>query len=737
MKRSVKQLLREIQRKAMRRPARVVTRAMGRQRYFRAYDLGHDTFIFERGVWMNLDAHASVLLVEKSDLRPNGGSGHVMTVTTGNHSVAALPLLQGLFWDLCRLPPQRRGEVMMQNVLCGNVVDGKLELSQRDVPCRRLAALDDWLTETLKFPYANVVMVERNDQTLEHFRRRGQEWRVKPLAWTEREMSVALAASRKRISTGIRYYHGSRGVHFLSYSEFHRLVESARTDYAAFLDGFHELVSVFEGHTASFLRENKFHGHHEVELFGLRRGHAMERLVPELEKLMERIVLRRVDPGQVAGRIEEIDALYKSLLARPEFADEQSKVFIETLYMHITGEIYSVMGEGSTPAFDDRRTALPGVQYKDGRPIYDELCDARSEVLLSNLRAFVSRDEHVEYANVYELRTNDAEADCPIGQGATREVVFKTDRSPLVASFVEKRLARTRSGYGSYVITRAKAFKSLGVDLPDYRLLQRRAGKKRRKVRGDFYIRTRCEGEPLVDIPAHYFQLAGEFGGADAGEDPHVVEAFASLMGDAAAQNLAMKKYDPATKSPLYGIGKEIYRFSYDIKAGRQMPQAVSYCSVRGSLGWPDRARTDRNLEAIAAFYLSVYAKALADFAAQHPVCPLAELGERFFAGFEFRLRAMEWAFTVRRDSFEDFEPQLDASYGFLNKWHFALWALERHVRRIDALRARFMFFLSHPEQAEVEAPEVDVRVLEESNAENLLSALDDIEIHFIGESQV
>ena len=178
MKSSVKHQLRRILESAKSRANAVVTRAMGRKRYFRAYDVGADTFVFEKGVWMHLDAHASVLIVAKSSLRHNGGSGYVMTVTTGNHSVAALPLLQGQFWDLCRLNSLKRGEVMMHDVLCGNVVDGKLELSQRDIPCRLLAAADDWLTGTLKFANHDVVMVERNDQTLEHFRRRGQEWRV-------------------------------------------------------------------------------------------------------------------------------------------------------------------------------------------------------------------------------------------------------------------------------------------------------------------------------------------------------------------------------------------------------------------------------------------------------------------------------------------------------------------------------------------------------------------------------
>ena len=733
MKWSVKQLLARFRRLGSRRRKRVETRAMGRVRRFCAYDLGDDTFVFEKDVLAHLDAHASVLIVAKRDLRHGGGPGYVMTVTAGNHSVAALPLLQGLFWDLCHLPQQKRGDVMMHAVLCANVVDGKLEVSQRDVPCGLLAAIDDWLTGTLKFAYSDVVMLERNDQTLEHFRRRGQEWRVKPLAWTEREMSVALAASRKRISTGLRYYHGTRGVHFLSYAGFHALAEQAKTDFAAFRDGLHELVSVFEGHSTSFLRQPKFHGHHEIELFGLRRGVALERIVPGLELLMERIELHRVTQEEAAGRIAEIDAFYRSQLTRPELADDTSQAFVETLYMYLTGEIYSVMGEGAVPAFDDRRTALPGARFENGRPVFDPLCDARSEVLLSNLRAMMSRDEFVEYANVYELRTDGSETDAPIGTGRTREVVYKTNRRPVVSSFVEKRLARSGRGYGSYVIARAQAFKALGVNLPDYRLLRRRSGEKLQRCL-DYFIRTRCEGEPLADIPANYLQLAGEFGGADAGEDPQVILALASLVGDAAAQNLAMKKYDPATHSPVFGVGKEVYRFGFDVTAGRLMPLSVSCCSMRGVMGWPDVSLTDRNLEAIVAFYLAVYAKALAAFAARHPVCAREELGARFLAGFEFRLRAMEWEFTVQRDDFEAFDPHLGGRYGFLPKWRFALWALERHVRRIDYLRRRFMDYLRDPDRVEVALPPDEVRVIEDANAENVLSALEDIEVHFIGE---
>lgn len=50
MKSSVKQRLRRILDGAPRRAAAVVTRAMGRRRLFHAYDVGDDTFVFEKKI---------------------------------------------------------------------------------------------------------------------------------------------------------------------------------------------------------------------------------------------------------------------------------------------------------------------------------------------------------------------------------------------------------------------------------------------------------------------------------------------------------------------------------------------------------------------------------------------------------------------------------------------------------------------------------------------------------------
>ncbi len=679
----IRQLLNRVKAQGVKRPASVSAAFMGRTRVFEAYDIGADTFVFERGVAARLGERPSVLLVEKRQLR-NRARGRVMTVSTGNHAVAAMPLLDGRFWRLSALPAQRRGDVMAHAVLCANVVGDTLELSQREISTADLVAADGWLTETAAISPAAVVMAERNVETLEFYRRRGEEWRVKPLAWTEKEMRVALEASRKRIGTKLSYYHSACGVHFLSYAEFVRFCTLAETDLEAFLAGLRELAGVYEGEAASFIRMPKHRGHHEIEFFGLQRGVALETLIPEVEALLEDVVCGRTGHLGVIQKTAEIAAHFKSLLARPELADEASRPFVETLYMCITGEVYSVMGEGASPAFDDRRTALPGATFVGGRPVLHPGADDRTELLLSNLRGMMSKDEVIEYANVYELRTEDSSD--PLGKGATREVVYKTNRRPLEDSLVEKRLSRGSKGYGPYVLARIGALRALGVGLSNlYLLLRHRPGAGR--LAGDHYIRRRCEGEPMEAIPANYFRNSDDA----SSEDPEVVRALAALMGDAAAQNMAMKKFDPATKTPLYGVGKEIYEFEYDIVNERVVPKKVSTCSVRGSFGWPSLEETDDNLARIAGFYLGHFAAALRAYALRHPAVSRASLAERFMDGFEFRTHAMAWQLSVMRDRFEAFDPDVLPRYDFGRKWKFVMWSLERQGRRLPLLRKQFL----------------------------------------------
>ncbi|MBP5285046.1 MAG: hypothetical protein ILO34_02915, partial [Kiritimatiellae bacterium] len=422
-----------------------------------------------------------------------------------------------------------------------------------------------------------------------------------------------------------------------------------------------------------------FRGHHEIEFFVLERGAAPERMVSSLEDLYSKLKSGEIGQLGAIQMIDEAAKLYESLLSRPEFADEESQTFAETIYMYLTGEIYSVVGEGSIPAFDDRRTALPGGGFVDGRPIMHPGSDARTGVLFSTLVEMMSKGEKIEYANVYEIRDED---NLPIGKGRTREIVFKTNLRPLESSLIEKTLSSAKKGYGDYLLARIGALRALGISLSGYyRLLPRSAGSGRH----DHYFRFRCEGETMDSIPANYFGTTED----SSIEDPEVVCGLATLMGDAAAQNMAMKKYDARSSSALYGVGKEIYAFEYDIIRERVVPKSVSICSIRGSLGWPCLDRTEENLSNIAGWYLAYFAHALKEFQKKHRV-PMRELAERFFGGFEYRTHAMVWQMSIMRDRFEAFAPELRRVYDFQEKWSFVMWALERQDRRLPILKKKF-----------------------------------------------
>ena len=681
-KSSVRKFLKRIQGESVRRPGKVETVAMGVRRVFHAYDFAQDTLVFERDAWKSMDEHASVLVAEKNDLCP-GTFGHLITITGGNHSVAALPLLSGKFWDLCDLPPEKRSDAMMHRILVGNVVDGKLELSQRDVPCEKLVSLDDWLIKGLGLALQDVVMAERNDETLQYFREHGLEWRVKPLAWSEAGIKAAVAQSRKKISSSLSYYHSVKGVHFLSWPEFHRMAGLATSDFKAFRTALAELVDVYEGNETSFTRQPKFHGHHEIELFGLLRGSAADKIVPRLEELFADI---ETEPDRAPGRIAEIDAQFRALLTRPEFADENSPAFSESLYMNLTGEVYAVSGEGAAIAFDDRRTALPGATFVNGAPQYHPGADVRTEVLLSNMRQILSKDEFIEYANVYELRTEDAdcEGNLPVGEGRTREIVFKTNCRPLTCSYVEKRLSSVTDGYGAYVLARIEGFKAIGVNLPEYRLLRHQSFGKR-KLFYDYYIRTRCEGEPLSVIPANLIA------------DPIAQDRVAYLMGDAAAQNLVMKKYDSVRKSALYGIGKEIYRFAWDPELDRIMPGSVSTCSIRGTCAWPDLSCTEKNFREAARFYMKEYAVSFYEQLRRRNVSPARRtvLCEKFLSGFESRTRALLFRYRRQREELIRFSPPIPATYRFAEKGLFVMRSLQWQAEHLDVFRDLFIRFVN------------------------------------------
>lgn len=679
--------LARVRSEARRKPVVVTLRAMGRERVFQAYDWGADTFVFEKDVWLNLadEERDPLLVVRKSVLIPKT-PGFIMTLTKGNHSVAAMPLLTGQLWNLGKVPPKKRSTILQREIVCGNIVDDVFELSQRDVMVDRLVDADAWM-QTLGIPFENIVMADRTESALEHYRCLGQEWRIRPLAWTRREMELVLRSSRARIASRLQYFHSVRGIHFLSYEDFHLLTDLAREDFAAFLAAMRELVAVPEGLNSSNTRIERYHGHHEVELFGVRPGLAINTIIPQLENLLEGITLRRLSEKEVIVAIRRIDRLFRSSLDYNSLATNESDEFVAAMYRHLTGEVYLGTPGEVTSAFDDRRTALPGATYRGGLPDFHAGADNRSRSILSYILANLSHGESIEYVNVYEVRVDTSEE---LGLGSTREIVYKTNRMPLPDRLIEKRLALPMAGYGSYMLARVAAYKGLGIAFGSYHLLARHdTGRKRAD---NYFVRNRLQGDSFGAIPRSRFLMPADEGGSEGVENPDAILAVAALMGSAAAQTMVMKRYLPKIPSCRFGEGKEIIEFGFDVHMMREMPVRVSFCSVRGSMGWPETDWSTENLMRLFNFYMSRFAEVAVELWSEHSAfVTLNEVCERFFEGFASKTRAMHWRYVSRREQFDAFKPDLRKVYNFDAKWAFSLWSLERQSRRIDLLRDLFM----------------------------------------------
>lgn len=657
-----------IRREAKKRASAVTVRSGGRERVFSAYDWGNDTFIFEKDVWKAKPNHAPVLLVKK-DALIKGREGRIMTISSGSHATCAVPLLRGDFWNLGRVPDRRKSDVMLSSVLCANIVsDGAvIEISQRDVRTEEVHIADEWL-RGLGWSLDSVVLAERTADSLEFYRRMGQEWRVKPLVWTRSEMDKVLAASRTKIHSDFSYYHSVRGVHFLSFEEFSKLLAMCSVDKGAVERSIAELVRPSEVGERAAMLDPKYRNHHEIELFGIRDGAVAQKVAEMLARLLEE--MGSISQEECEDRLGGIIAFYGSALSFPDLADSGSELFVSSMYKHLSGEIYNSIDQ-VVPAFDDRKTALPGATFRGGKPDFHAGSDERTRDLVSYAISSLSAGEEMEYANVYELRFNLKEEP---GKYPTREIEFKTTRGPVPVKLIEKRLAQRGIEYASYMLARVKAFKSLGISFGDHHLLQRRS-----KAGGNayYFVRNRYGGYAIDAISRNRLQRQSG-GNGEFVDFPEAILRTAAQAGRAAAHTMIVKKYIPGATPVHFGEGKEIIEFDHDIALGCEMPCGMRLCTIRGSLGWPCIDRTPENFRVCSLTYTEAFARTAVDFwRKNNSSVSLDAVMDDFCAGFVSATREIYSVYRGRREIFMQFDPGLKAAFRFRQKWQFALWALE------------------------------------------------------------
>jgi hypothetical protein len=158
------------------------------------------------------------------------------------------------------------------------------------------------------------------------------------------------------------------------------------------------------------------------------------------------------------------------------------------------------------------------------------------------------------------------------------------------------------------------------------------------------------------------------------------------IMGQAAAENLILKKFNPDRNGIRYGEGKEIIEFGFDVRRGKEMPVRTWLCSIRGTMGWPDTACSETNFKAVLDTYLDTFAAVVAQYARAHTLVPLDEITEAFIEGFKAKTREIHWNYTLHKERFDAYAPAVYDDYQFAPRWAFILWSLTQQRKRLEEI---------------------------------------------------
>lgn len=635
-----------------------------------------------RGIAYRRARRYPAIVMKQSDLCI-GNTGWFFAICEGNFSTLLTPLFSGLFGkDLCNIPSNKRSEMLLHRVIYINRAKKGLELYQRDTDFNLLIEADNWL-QSIGLDLHQCRFYERTPEILKYTEAHGLLWRVRPKVYSAEEKRETIAHAWQQAESAARYYVSVRGIHWLSYEEFSTIVALSRKDKNVALMCLQEWVGVPRGKALSAMCRPKAN-HHAIEFLGVKREDAEVYLIAPLTILFAGVRANQLTHKDLIDALIALQRFFKCLLIKPSYASMSSLEMIDELYDLLVDD--TTMNPRQTIVdFNDRRMAVPGATFLNGKIIPHPGVDPHTLMIIKHLTQRLSINEKPESINIFVVRSTKT---LTSESSRSREIVIKTNRTPVPISYIQKKLSSVRVGYSDYLLARANVFRALGADLPAFEVLT--IDDKGQSEETPYFLRTRCPGDPITAIPDSYFKInVNNLNGA---EDPDVVLALANLYGSAAADNLIAKKYIPKSQISRFGIGKEIFEFTFDPFKHRLMPARVQTCSIRGTMGWPDITQSEANLQDAHRYYLNHYASVLGDYWHQHAeACTLNECANAFFDGFMRKVEAMHWSYTQNKTNFDNFDPHLRATYNFREKLNFALWSLNRAAEDLSQMRERFL----------------------------------------------
>lgn len=651
---------------------------------FTCYRYNNDLFLLPDGSLKYRRAHRyPAIAIQQADLNLSSKKGWLFAFCEGNFSTLLTPLFSGAFGkELANIPKEKRSDTLLYRVVYMNRSKKGLELFQRDTAFNLLIEADQWL-ESLGLALDQRLFFERTPEILKYTEEHGLLWRVRPKVYALDEKKETIRHAWQRVESSACYYVSIRGVHWLCYEEFSRIVKLVEKDMEAALACLYEWVAAPRGKALAAMCRPKAN-HHAIEFLGVKREDAEIYLIAPLMELLAAVKAKKVKQKDLADAFLALQRIFFHLLEDPQYADLSTPEMVDKCYTLLFDDSKSKPVQ-QTIDFDERRMAVPGVSFIDGKAIPHPGADAHSLMIVNHFAQRLSFNEKIESINIFVVRSTKT---LTSESSRSREIVIKTNRTPVPISYIQKKLSSVRVGYSDYLLARANVFRSLGSDIPAFEVLTIDA--RGQSEESPYFLRTRCPGDPINAIPDSYFKInVNNLNGA---EDPDVVLDLARLYGSAAADNLVAKKFIPKKNISRFGIGKEIFEFIFDPFKHRLMPARVQTCSIRGTMGWPDITQNEANLQDVHRFYLNNYATVLGNYWRQHAeACTLNECANAFFDGFMRKIEAMHWAYLQNKANFDTFNPHLRSAYNFRAKLDFAFWSLCRVTEDLPQTRERFL----------------------------------------------
>ncbi len=495
-------------------------------------------------------------------------------------------------------------------------------------------------------------------------RERGENWRMARQPISQEDMAELIEKSKVPIcEKPIYYYNRATGTRYITASGYE---EVSKLDDESYVRQVREVVNGL----------NKFNrlGHPEVDVF--------PPCAPiEIRKGLKMIAVDELTPAELRRAVEKVETEWRMALP-PELREEKVTNYEwrnEMCHALTRGPNETAAEEqeliaGIAPEFYRQIEWLPGARIDRGQVIFDsELTDQREKSLIFNVTRLFG---DVDYINIGRIANSLARhpvegnrrGDVYImqyreGSGRTAIQMIRFQKWGVAEHLDEgKDLLRAyveSDEYSDFILDRRLMCRQLGMDLPKRlgygHFTERYHGTNAKyegsAVRTAYFVRSYITGIASDKVPPPRFH------------NPAFAQAFAFLMGEAAALDMIVGRESSVTHELLFDQNYEVLQIGPD-----GLPAGLKITDHAGSF-----INYERPFESYVANYAAVVRRR------REFVSDYADFAKAYLTGFKRRLAAVRQMCRDRREAFDKLfsDRPYDTNGSGAYRWACALKRLD------------------------------------------------------------